>query len=167
MSGGRLVGWSGGRVSFWHWFCTVLAPFLALVLYCSGTVLALALALRHSVYALVLARVVRVPWVDPAPVPRVHPATTPPRTRTPSTSVLAASRVSRRPWGSLLAAPVAILLRHVTWPYTWPALAPLIGTLCLPPGVTQYWPVRAITANSSLSIQASGHNGQSVNKTAG
>ena len=100
------------------------------------------------IYALAPTRVPRAFRTDPGT--HLPPGyTPPPATAVPATSAVPAvlPRCRRCPWGSLLAAPLARLLGHVTWPSTRTLYCPLIGTHCHAPCVTRD---TAIMANSVI-----------------
>ena len=130
---------------------TVLAPLLHNSGTVPGTVPALAWPSKHPVYALVDTRAVRVlgthPWHTRPP--RVHhPAPAP--TVLPVIAVPPLAAPAGWPLGSLLAAPMARLLGHVTWPVTGPAITPLIGTLVSAPCVTRNTAITASTDSYTL-----------------
>ena len=113
-----------------------------------GTVPALAwpTAISSPVYALVDTGVLRAPRVHPGtPCTPGTPCSTWHPRRAPGHDVHRARYTTRRPLGSLWAAPVDGLARLVTWPTNTRHHGPLIGTPMTAPCVTR---VRAITASA-------------------
>ena len=138
-------GWSGGQVSgagmalLWHWSghcsgnCPGPAPAPALY-WPTGHNSPYMHSPQHGQCAHLVSTMVPL-------TPRVHH-----RHRVHMLPLpLPAPRARYPPWGSLLAAPVDRLPRHVTWPVKWALWHPLIGTHRPAPCVTH---ARANTASS-------------------
>ena len=147
---------------FWHCFGTGPGTVLALFLHRACPSLALhGTPYMHS-SILVWCAYLRLTL---APAPWVHLPHPAPATRTTCLPPVPAPEVLEVLWGSLLAAPVARLGRHVTWPTKQGTRTPLIGTPLHAPGVTQHWAITASTANNTLLWSTLSHLVLYSNKT--
>ena len=79
---------------------------------------------------------VRASRVDPVPMHTGYTPAPPGTRRSTASTHAPPTHTAGDRLGSLLAAPVAILGRLVTWPVKPAPITPLIGTLMTAPGVT-------------------------------